>query len=243
MAAGLMVGGFICREVSAFNGSDQVSAVEGLFYTATYIFTIPLYALILHLDYNLADTPPSLIPRIRPPLYFLLISIFTSAVITCTAQGCATYLSPEGRSPDDLASGLRLIKAALFLQLFLNLLLVIILKVWLIRLCIRRRQRAREMHGLPRDVGKVVAVLVFLLGLIILTNVFRTGQIYAKPTSRLWTNEGWFWGFVVAPLVLYSAAWHLMHPGQLISQRESGQRCYGPKSGEDGNHQTPAGKF
>lgn len=67
---------------------------------------------------------------------------------------------------------------------------------------------------------KVVGLVFFLLGLIVLTNVFRTVQIYAKPNSRLWTTEGWFWGFVVAELVLYSATWHLMHPGRVMVRRE-----------------------
>ncbi|OQV10803.1 hypothetical protein CLAIMM_14745 [Cladophialophora immunda] len=222
MAAGLVVGGFICREISAFNGSDQVSAVEGLFYTATYVFTVPLYALILHLDYHLPTYPPALVPRIHPPLYLLLISIFTSAIIACTAQGCATYFSPE--------------------SLFLNLLLIIILKVWLIRLCIRRRRPAQQTSSPPHDVAKVVGLVFFLLGLIVLTNVFRTVQIYAQPTSRLWTTEGWFWGFMVAEWVLYSAAWHLMHPGRMMNQRGWGQCCHRSNRGGSGNEQTPARK-
>ncbi|OAP64193.1 hypothetical protein AYL99_00165 [Fonsecaea erecta] len=230
IAAGLVVGGFICREVSAFNGSDQVSAVQGLFYTATYILILPLCALVLHLDYHLLTSFPSPIPRIRPPLYLFFISMFTSAVIACTAQGCATYFSPEGQPPGQIRSGIRLVKASLFLQLFCNLLLLIILKVWIIMLYVRRRRLAQEIPRPPRDVIKVMALLVFWLGMIILTNVFRTIQIYAQPTSRLWTNEGWFFGFFVAELVLYSAVWHLAHPGRLMSQRECGLGSRGSKS-------------
>jgi len=74
-----------------------------------------------------------------------------------------------------------------------------------------------------RQHGTVIIITYAMVGLIMFTNVFRTAQIFAKTTSKVWIEESYFWGFVVVILVAYNCLWHIMHPGRFIDLSEG---CY-----------------
>ena len=190
-----------------------------------YCFTIPLYGLLLHLRYVL-PSPPCLLPNIHPWWYILFLSAFTSAIITCIAQGCATFFSDTYEDHSSITSGKRLIESSLFLQLALNVIYLIVWKVYLYRWVFNGVYRSREqLNGskLMRQHGTVIIITYAMVGLIMFTNVFRVAQIFAKATSKVWVKERYFWGFEVAVLVIYNCLWHIMHPGRFVDLSEG---CY-----------------
>ncbi|KEF50955.1 uncharacterized protein A1O9_12994 [Exophiala aquamarina CBS 119918] len=191
--------GFICREITAHGdyADGLASPVQGLFYSATPIFTIPLYIFLIRL-FVTAPTPAWL----RPQLYIIILTCFNSAVITCTAQGAATYFSPDQKD-GAIKSGLALIKASLILQLFMNAAFIYILWVS------RNQQQTRE-----RTIATVV--LLALMCLVIVRNLFRTVQIFASPLSQLWVKEVYFWIFEACIMLAFTTLFHVMHPAKIL---------------------------
>lgn len=130
------------------------------------------------------------------------MTCFNSAVITCTAQGAATYFSPD-QTDGAIKSGLALIKASLILQLFMNAAFLCIL--WITR----TQQQTRE---------RIITTFVFLalMGLIIVRNLFRTIQIFASPLSQLWLKEVYFWIFEACIMLAFTTLFHVMHPAKIL---------------------------
>lgn len=161
-------------------------------------FTVPLYIFLIRL-FVTAPVPAWL----HSQLYTIIIVCFNSAVITCTAQGAATYFSPD--QPDGaIKSGLALIKASLILQLFMNTSFIYIL--WVVT---RAQQQTRE---------RIIATVVFLvlICLVIVTNLFRTIQIFSSPLSQLWLNEVYFWIFEACIMLAFTTLFHVMHPAKIL---------------------------
>ncbi|KAK7897045.1 hypothetical protein LTR67_004933 [Exophiala xenobiotica] len=204
-----MTAGFILREIAAFhhNGEDIASAVQGLFYTATFVFTLPLYVAVFPLVSGAL--------KIRLHYFFWAITCFTSAIITCTAQGCASYFSAH-QSQSAMSSGLALIKASLILQLFLNAVFVCLLAVYQYRSNLRLgpQQQAEHSQSRTMNITTVILTLYVLIGLILIRNIFRTVQIFTSPRSGLWTNEVYFWVFEPTVILAYSVIWHLTCPAK-----------------------------
>ena len=63
----------------------------------------------------------------------------------------------------------------------------------------------------------VATTFYVLMALIVICNIWRTAQIFAKPTSSLWTSEAYFWVFEAILMLTYTAIFHVMHPAKYIS--------------------------
>ncbi|KAK5046941.1 hypothetical protein LTR84_007295 [Exophiala bonariae] len=203
--------GFICREITTHGdyADNLASAIQGLFYSATPIFTVPLYIFLIRL-FATGPTPA----WFRPQLYTIIMTGFNSAVITCTAQGAATYFNPD-QTDGAVKSGLALIKASLFLQLFMNTVFIYLL--W----TTRTQQQTRE-HTVT------TTVLLVLICLVIVRNIFRTVQIFASPLSQLWMKEVYFWIFEACIMLVFTTLFHVMHPAKILgtncAEENSGRR-------------------
>ncbi|KAK5445282.1 hypothetical protein LTS15_010063 [Exophiala xenobiotica] len=221
-----MTAGFILREIAAFhhNGEDIASAVQGLFYTATFVFTLPIYVALFHLVSGAL--------KFRLHYFFWAITCFTSAIITCTAQGCATYFSAH-QSQSAMRSGLALIKASLTLQLFLNAVFVCLLAVYQYRPNLRLGPQHQAEHQAEHSQSRTVTIILtlyVLIGLILIRNIFRTVQIFTSPRSGLWTDEAYFWVFEPTVILTYSVIWHLICPAEDLCLRA--RACCNGSQGE-----------
>lgn len=176
------------------------------------MFALPTFSAL----FRLLFLPPTVI-RIPHPYAFAFMSGFTSAIITCSSQGAATYFSLQ-QSHGTNVSGRRLLQASLFLFFFINIVFLALLAVWQYRQTTRYRS---ELIGSAR-VRVLVRTLYLLQGLIVVRNVFRTVQMFAAPASAAWMREGYFWVFEVLALVLFNLVWHLRHPARYIPMDRAG---------------------
>ncbi|KIX02299.1 uncharacterized protein Z518_08239 [Rhinocladiella mackenziei CBS 650.93] len=222
-----MGAGFICREFTAHRHYEDelASAIQGLFYSATPTFTLPLYLTFL----RMLTARPTLI-LIPPSPIFIVVSCFNTAIITCLAQGAATYFNPRA-SENAISSGLALIKASLFLQLFLNGAFIYILTL------VQKRQTARNLSHYQRDRAIAALTLLTMMGMILVCNIFRTVQIFVSPTSSLWTAEVFFWVFDACMLLSFTVVFHVMHPGKFLSVNSGG--CNGERRDNEASSNTP----
>jgi len=194
-----MAAGFICREIvaHAHDGRALATVIQGLFYSAIPVFTIPLYIFLFRL---LAVRRNVVVGWLHPSLYYIVMNCFNTAIITCLAQGSATYYNPDAKE-GPVSSGLALIKASLILQLALNFMFLGVLyfsQVW-------RNATERMTILLPFSA---------LMGFVIVRNVFRTVQIFVSPLSPLWTQEVYFWLFDACMTAAYTVLFHVMHPAK-----------------------------
>ncbi|OAL38003.1 hypothetical protein AYO20_02836 [Fonsecaea nubica] len=209
----VMTAGFICREVAAHDhdADGEGSAIQGLFYSATPIFTLPLYMLLLLYSATVAE---SSWPRPNLTLSYVVIWTFFSAVISCTAQGASTYFNPDA-STGAVRSALALLKASLFLQLAPNAAFLYVLLRWLWSL-VRRRNGDVDVAVAAARHRPFLSVLLALMALVCVRNVFRTVQLFVSPRSPLWTAEAYFWVFEGAVMLGYTVLFHVAHPGRLV---------------------------
>lgn len=146
--------------------------------------------------------------KVHPGLYYIVMNCFNSAIITCLAQGSATYFSSQSKQSSS-SSGLALVQASLILQLALNVMFLGALyfsRVW---------ESAAE---------RITILLPFstLIGLILVRNIFRTVQIFVSPLSPLWTQQAYFWVFEAAVTAALTLLLHIMHPAQYIDSSREG---------------------
>ncbi|KIW29147.1 uncharacterized protein PV07_04983 [Cladophialophora immunda] len=197
----VMTAGFICREVAAdYHDADGLgSAVQGLFYSAAVIFTLPLYKFLL-----CSSVTTELLPRLNLTISYIMIWTFTSAVISCTAQGASTYFNPDAKK-GTVTSSLALLKASLFLQLAPNGAFICLLLLLLFRQDANAaRRRALLMSSFV------------LMALICVRNLFRTIQLFSSPRSRPWTDEAYFWVFEGCVMLSYTVLFHVLHLGKFV---------------------------
>ncbi|KIW92708.1 uncharacterized protein Z519_06556 [Cladophialophora bantiana CBS 173.52] len=206
--------GFICREIAAddHDANSQASAIQGLFYSATPTFTLPLYIFLLFSSVTI-----ELLPWLHPTLSYITIWVFTSAIISCTAQGAATYFNPDAKK-GSIGPAHALLKASLFLQLALNGAFACVL----VNLLFRRNATANRRRGL-------LLSMFVLIALICVRNVFRTIQLFVSPRSPLWTNEAYFWVFESCAMLCYTVLFHTLHLGKYappgFGDCAQGRRC------------------
>ncbi|EXJ60674.1 hypothetical protein A1O7_04827 [Cladophialophora yegresii CBS 114405] len=221
--------GFICREISAdtTEADDLASVVQGLFYSAPPVFALPLYTFLL-----CSPVSTELLPWLNQTISYIVIWALTSAIISCTAQGCATYFDPAAKR-SAITSALALLKASLFLQLSLNAVVLCVLVVVFMNW---RNGRSNGSHrgisGLLTEDADAVGgrrgptarsshiFVVSLLGLTVLLvvrNVFRTVQVFMSPLSGVWVDEAYFWVFEACVMVCFSGWFHVVHPARYVS--------------------------
>ncbi|ETI24475.1 hypothetical protein G647_03844 [Cladophialophora carrionii CBS 160.54] len=193
--------GFICREITAdkHKADDLASVVQGLFYIAT-----------------------ELLPWLNQTISYIVIWAFTCAIISCTAQGCATYFDPDAKR-SSLSSALALLKASLFLQLSINAAVLCILVV----VFLSRRTDRSNSGGLltqdavgqrgPRSSHIFVVSLLGLTALLVVRNVFRTVQVFMAPLSGIWVEEAYFWVFDASVMMCFTGLFHVVHPARFVS--------------------------
>ncbi|OAP64581.1 hypothetical protein AYL99_00553 [Fonsecaea erecta] len=209
-----MTAGFICREVAAhYQAADgQGRPVQGLFYSAVPVFTLPLFKFLL-CSSIIAD----LLPRLNPTISYIIIWTFFSAVISCTAQGASTYFNPDA-TQGTVRSALALLKASLFLQLVPNGASVCVL----LHLLFRQDSNAVRCRTL-------LLSLFVLMALVFLRNAFRTIQLFVSARSPLWTDEVYFWVFEGCVMLCYTVLFHALHPGKFahmgVGDCYRGRRC------------------
>ena len=112
-----------------------------------------------------------------------------------------------------MTSGHALVKASLILELFFDSVFLYVLAL----LQYRQKERYQSEHSRDRKMTIVFATFYVLIGLIIICNIWRTVQIFAKPTSSLWNSEAYFWVFEALVMVAYTVIFHVMHPAKYIS--------------------------
>jgi len=208
----LMMAGFICREITAdkHDADDLAGAVQGLFYSATPTFALPLYAFLICSPFS-----SELLPWLNQMVSYIIVWAFTTATISCTAQGCSTYFNPDAKA-STISSALALLKASLLLQLSLNGAVLCLLVVVL-------GSKLRKITGDDNAMGhhqsmRTLLFLSFALTvLMVVRNIFRTVQIFASPLSAIWTNEAYFWVFEASVMVCFSTLFHVMHPAKYLS--------------------------
>ena len=120
---------------------------------------------------------------------------------------CETILRPRSSR-----AALALLKASLFLQLFLNGAL----------LCtIVGLHFSREVSTTHRR--KVLLLLFVLTTLVCMRNVFCTVQAFAASGSSIWIHEAYFWVFEGVAMLVFTGLFHVMHPAKYIEMgAESG---------------------
>lgn len=175
------------------------------------MLTLPTLSILL----RLLSLPPTVL-RIRTQYALAFSSAFTSAIITCTAQGAATYFIPSS-APNAPAhpSGRRLVQASLFLFLTVNATFFTILGLWYQRQTTTRYRS--ELLAPHSPVRRVVRTICILQCIIVVRNVFRTVQIFQAPSSGVWLHEGWFWVLEVGILALMSLIWHVRWPAREVA--------------------------
>jgi len=208
----LMMAGFISREIVADDdrADDLASVVQGLFYSAIPTFAIPLYTFL-----HCSPVSSELLPWLNQTISYIVVWCFTSAVISCTAQGCSTYFNPDAKR-SSIKPALALVKASLFLQLVPNAAMLCIL----VAVFIVRRNNVNNTDtaaGHRRQLQMLVLSLFGLTTLMILRNVFRTVQIFASSLSGIWTEEAYFWVFEGCVMVCFTALFHVLHPAKYVS--------------------------
>ena len=173
-------------------------------------FALPLYTFL-----HCSPVSSELLPWLNQTIAYITVWCFTSAVISCTAQGCATYFNPDAKH-SSVRPALALLKASLFLQLVPNAaVLCILVAVFLVR---RKNTQVTEAGaGLRRPLHMFVLSLLILMSLMVVRNVFRTVQIFSSSLSKIWTDEVYFWVFEGAVMVCFTALFHILHPAQYVS--------------------------
>lgn len=169
-------------------------------------FALPLYTFLL-----CSPLSGDLLPRLNQTISYIVVWAFTSAIISCTAQGCATYFNPDA-TQSSISSALALTKASLLLQLAINGAVLCILVVVLIT-----RRKATDDAERNRSARMLVFSLLVLMALLVVRNVFRTIQIFASPLSEAWTIEAYFWVFEGSVMVCYTALFHVLHPAKYVT--------------------------
>ena len=143
---------------------------------------------------------------IRPKLVFIIISWFSTGIITCTAQGASQYFVPTAPG-SSYATSLALLKSSFILQLSLNAGFFCVVTV------LQYRKHQKQTDG---NTTKICAILSTLMVFIVICNIFRTVQIFVAPSSTLWTEEVYFWVFEATMMLVYTASFHIIHPARFL---------------------------
>lgn len=140
---------------------------------------------------------------------WVLFSVFTSATISLTAQGAASFFDTTAK-PSSIRAGLTILRVSLVILLvsticFLGLLAMFQHKYPKI---------FTEISG--RKIKNVFLTLCAEAALILVRNIFRVVQIFLPYTSSVWTSEVFFWVFDVLPLFICMALLNVLHPGKML---------------------------
>jgi hypothetical protein len=155
------------------------------------------------------------LPWLNQTVCHVVVWAFTTAIITCTANGCSMYFNPNA-TPSTVRSALALLKASLFLQLFLNIAVLVFL--FLVLSLGHKLDKHRNNAETTHRVGATVLLASFvLMQLIVARNVFRTVQLFESPVGPIWTEEAYYWVLEPATMVCFSIIFHVLHPAKAMS--------------------------
>lgn len=198
---------FICREYTVYNPESDATftAIRGLFYSAAFIITIPLYLAL----YGLLTIHSS--PIIIRSIYWLIIISFTSTLISITSQATAAFFNPDA-SAGAVSSGLAMLQASLVMQLFLNFAFIVTIAIlyryWYSQVVFQpnAEQRAKTL----------INIFLISITLLLIRNIFSTTQSFLPSNSAAWTVEAYFWVFEVTPLLAYAAFFLVLYPAKYL---------------------------
>jgi len=132
------------------------------------------------------------------PVYWFIMSLFFSAIISLTSQGAATYFNPDAAS-GSVSSGRILLEVALCLMDFLAVLFLGLVTTF------HRRATSTTPSVLNGSQAKNINIVLWTLyatGLLMLVrDIYRTAQIFSSTDSQVWTSEALFWIFDASVLL------------------------------------------
>lgn len=216
-ASSVWVSGFVCRSISIHN----VQNVN--LFIAQYVLVLmgpPLYSAA---EYFILGRLLSYLPYHTPihPGRVLSTFLLLSAIVeTLTASGAANSAGADQTSTQR-DTGVNLLKAALVLQCFVEVLFF--------SLVASLEYRCRRVKQFPLHVRKVCYVLYITSFMFLVRCIVRTIEGfeaascgpspqggYCGPISR---NEWFLWTFEVANITLFVILLFMFHPGRYLPSR------------------------
>ncbi|CAK1358498.1 hypothetical protein CB0940_06897 [Cercospora beticola] len=213
-ATSVWIAGFVCRSISV----HQVRNI-GLF-IAQYVLVLmgpPLYSaaeyfilgrLLAYLPYY---TP------IHPGRVFSTFIFLSAAVESLTGSGAANSAG-SGRTESQRNIGLKLLKSALILQIFVE--------AFFISIVATLEYKARKGGNFPKNVRNICYLLYITSSMILVRCIVRTIEgfeagscdadredPYCGPVSR---NEWFLWVFEIANITLFVILLAIFHPGKYL---------------------------